>query len=75
MSGFRVKVLDLIFNSRMHFKLCQKRYGTFSLESFENLAATSVTGFTSQRLQYPLIKEYSVNDIRDPTIIYGIFLN
>ena len=29
----------------------------------------------TQRLQYPLIKEYPLNHIRDPTIIYGIFLN
>ena len=26
----------------------------------------------AQRLQCPLIKEYSVNHIRDPTIFYGI---
>ena len=30
---------------------------------------------SAQRLQYPLIKEYPLNHIRDPTIIYGIFLN
>ena len=29
----------------------------------------------TQRLQYPLIREYSLNHIRDPTITYGIFLN
>ena len=28
-----------------------------------------------QRLQYPLIKEYTLNQIRDPTIFYGVFLN
>ena len=30
---------------------------------------------TTQRLQYPSIEEYSLNHIRDPTIIDGIFLN
>ena len=29
----------------------------------------------SQRLQYPLIKEYTVNHTRDPTIIQSISLN
>ena len=28
-----------------------------------------------QRLQYPVIKEYSLSHIRDPTTISGIFLN
>ena len=27
----------------------------------------------SQRLQYPQIKEYTLNHIRDPTIIQGIY--
>ena len=31
--------------------------------------------WVSQRLQYPLIKEYSLNHDRDPTMISGIFLN
>ena len=30
---------------------------------------------TAEKVQYPLIKEYSFNHIRDPTIIEGIFLN
>ena len=30
---------------------------------------------TAQRLRYPLIKKYSLNLLRDPTITYGIFLN
>ena len=34
--------------------------------------ATCATRAT-QRLQYPLVKEYSSNHIRDPTIIYGIY--
>ena len=29
----------------------------------------------TQRLQYPLMKEYILNHSRDPTVIYGIFLN
>ena len=29
----------------------------------------------SQGAQYPLIKEYSLNHIRDPSTIEGIFLN
>ena len=30
---------------------------------------------TLQRLQYTLIKENSLNHIRDPTLIHGIFLS
>ena len=29
----------------------------------------------TQRLQYPLVKEYTLNHNKDPTIIYGILLN
>ena len=29
----------------------------------------------AQRLQYPLIREYTLNHIREPTILSGIFLN
>ena len=31
-------------------------------------------GALTQRLQYPLIKEYSLSHTKDPTIISGIFL-
>ena len=31
--------------------------------------------YITQRLQYPLIKEYTLNQIRDPITIQGIFLN
>ena len=34
---------------------------------------TAVKNARTQRLQYPLLKEYTLNYIRDPTIIYGIF--
>ena len=36
---------------------------------------TTLEGASTQRLQNPLIKEYTLNHIRDPIIIYGIFLN
>ena len=33
-----------------------------------NSQALQLQSFTPQRLQYPLIEEYSLNHIRDPTI-------
>ena len=45
--------------------------GTYEASQGESVLTTATA---TQKLQYPLIKEYTVNYSRDPTIIEGIFL-
>ena len=45
------------------------------LSQLEALASAYLSIYSTQRLQYPLIEEYTLNHISDPTIISGMFLN
>ena len=64
--------LGFFCQSRLELEI---RIGDFFV--FEPLCITSVQTYAaiSQRLQHPLIEEYTLNHIGDPTIILGIFLN
>ena len=51
------------------------RHSGFGVSGILTLLIRRPRGWVSQRLQNPLMKEYTLNYIRVPIIVSGIFLN
>ena len=55
-----------------HARIC---YDPTHADNLPTKSSETLTRAVHPRLQYPLMKECTLNHTRDPTTIYGIFLN